>query len=311
MPPITISLNPSYLCNFRCDFCYLSESQLADKRLLPIEKLQSLLEEVSKYRQITTIDLYGGEPTLLPKAYFFDLLSSVLQYVERINIITNLSVLREVLEHPMLNLYVSYDFTARESSETVFKNMQSLSEKGIPFDVLTLVSPKVLSLDTDEMVRQFKTLKTLNSVELKPYSNNQNNAFNVKDSDFEDFVIRFIKSSEKQDLYCANSGLIQDALSGYRNSFSDDHIYITPDGFAVLEFDLNNNEFFQHLDSFEDYILWTEKEKARVSKNAFCSQCEYFGRCLSEHLREVKSLENSCNGYYRLLKQFEGKVKCY
>ncbi len=30
--PITVSVNPSYFCNFRCDFCYLTEEQLSDQK---------------------------------------------------------------------------------------------------------------------------------------------------------------------------------------------------------------------------------------------------------------------------------------
>jgi hypothetical protein len=53
--------------------------------------------------------------------------------------------------------------------------------------------------------------------------------------------------------------------------------------------------------TFEEYLQWTEKEKQRVQRNKFCSNCEYFGKCLSEHLREVKDLQNSCNGFKLLL----------
>ena len=54
-------------------------------------------------------------------------------------------------------------------------------------------------------------------------------------------------------------------------------------------------------DSFEKYLQWTDREKLRVKKNKFCNSCEYFGNCLSEHLREVKNLDNSCNGFKFLL----------
>ena len=32
MKPITVSINPSYFCNFRCDFCYLTSEQLGDQK---------------------------------------------------------------------------------------------------------------------------------------------------------------------------------------------------------------------------------------------------------------------------------------
>ena len=305
MEKITVSLNPSYLCNFRCSFCYLSHEQLGSKRLLPLNVIQGLLEEVSQYREIETIDLYGGEPLLLPRDYFFNLISVILPYVDNINVITNLSTIRDVLKHPIVNLSVSYDFHARESHEKVFENMLKLSDEGIAFNVLTLASREVIQMDTDEMAKAFSKISTLQYVEIKHYSNKQNNQFNVLDSEFESFVLKFIQSANKYGIKCNNEDLVFDSLNGTRNSFSDDHIYITPNGFAVLEFDLNNNEYFKHLDNFQEYLDWTETEKQRVNQNSYCQQCEYLGRCLSEHLREVKNLDNSCNGYYYLLKHFD------
>ena len=32
--PITLSVNPTYYCNFRCDFCYLTEEQLRDPHFM-------------------------------------------------------------------------------------------------------------------------------------------------------------------------------------------------------------------------------------------------------------------------------------
>ena len=73
----------------------------------------------------------------------------------------------------------------------------------------------------------------------------------------------------------------------------------------MLEFDPSDNEFFLELDSFRDYVIWTGKEKITVALNDYCSNCEYYGHCLSEHLREVKDLENSCNGFKHLLDWYQ------
>jgi hypothetical protein len=94
-----------------------------------------------------------------------------------------------------------------------------------------------------------------------------------------------------------------------KNSFSDDHIYITPTGrFAALEFDLNDNEFFLEMDTVEQYFDWAEREKARVGTNKFCSACKYFGNCMSEHLKDIRSLDNGCNGYKHLLDWYATNV---
>jgi hypothetical protein len=196
-------------------------------------------------------------------------------------------------------LSVSYDFDVREQHERVWNNMFKLKR---PFSILMLASDRLVEKNVDEMIQQFNLLKNLQSVEIKPYSSNQANNLQVVFSEFEDFVKRWITSPIQKKFEFINEYLIQDVIAKERNSFSDDHIYITPEGkFAVLEFDLNDNEYFLHCETFEDYLNWCEKEKRRVAKNKFCSSCEYFGNCLSEHLREVKDLKNSCNGFKNMI----------
>ena len=46
------------VCNFRCDFCYLTSEQLADKNKIDLELLDQRLLEVSNYQPIKYIDLY-------------------------------------------------------------------------------------------------------------------------------------------------------------------------------------------------------------------------------------------------------------
>lgn len=297
---MNISINPWYYCNFRCHFCYLTEKQLSDKNLLPLEKLSDRLAEIQTYKKIEHVDLYGGEISLLPKQYLSDLKDCLqLHGINYANINTNLSALPEEFKDDFWDISVSYDFSAREQSDRVWKNMALLDKE---FSVLMLASDKLISLDVDQMIRQFNLLNNLISVEIKPYSTNQANSLPVTFSQFEEFVKKWINSPVIKNFHFSNITLIENVLSNSRNSFSDDHVYITPSGnFAVLEFDLNDNEFFLEYSSFDQYLSWCEKEKSRVLKNSFCSKCEYFGRCLSEHLREVKDLENSCNGFKNLI----------
>lgn len=308
MEDIAVSLNPSYLCNFRCDFCYLTHEQLSSKECLSVESIDSILKDIQSHRKIATIDLYGGEPALLSKTYFFSLMSCLLGYTEHINLITNLSTIREHFYHPMLNISVSYDFHAREKHLEVLDNIKTLTSNGIKVSILTLVTPKILKLNIQEMIDTYLSMNIV-SVDFKPYSRNQANQLNISYRDYEDFLIRFIKQAKNSGLKIVNEWWIEDALDGIRNSYSDDHVYIAPGGLAVLEFDLNQNEYFKTLGSFEDYIQWTHEEKQK-SLSGYCVQCPYLGHCLSEHLKPVTDIENSCNGFYYLLKHFEKERTC-
>ena len=113
-------------------------------------------------------------------------------------------------------------------------------------------------------------------------------------------------------------GLIVNELltNAFKHAFPEDRkgiVYITckyivkdrillevaDNGIGLLEFDKEDKEYFLELDSWDDYILWTQKEKTEMSP--ICTSCKYFGKCLTEHYRYVKDLTNSCNGYKGLL----------
>lgn len=296
---LTLSINPWYYCNFKCDFCYLTEAQLNDKKLLPIDVLSQRLAEITSVDQIEMVDLYGGEVGLLPKEYWSELIDTLHAYnIQDINLITNLSMINDITEDERCYISVSYDFDAREDHERVWRNMALLKR---PFSILMLASPKLIQKDVGEMVNMLNSLHNLVSVEIKPYSTNQANQLLIDYSEYEEFVKKWVINKDKK-FSLTNESLLQSVIEKERNSFSDDHVYITPTGkYGVLEFDLNDNEFFLEYETLEEYFEWCDKEKSRVSKNKFCSKCDHYGHCLSEHLRDVKSLDNSCNGFKKLI----------
>jgi sulfatase maturation enzyme AslB (radical SAM superfamily) len=300
---MNISLNPWYYCNFRCKFCYLTEGQLSSQKLIKLDKLESRLQEVvAHYGIIDQIDVYGGEVALLPKQYFEDMTVILKRYCKNLNMITNLSAVNQITEDPNYSLSVSYDFSAREKYDLVYKNMTMISSD---FSVLMLASPHLITLDPNYMINMFNLIPNLRSVEIKPYSRNQANDLQITDKDFENYVIRWLTAATPKKFQFVNAALIQQVLDGQGHSYSDDHVYITPSGrFAVLEFDINDREYFLEMDSIEEYQQWCEREKQRVSVNEYCRDCEFHGRCLSEHLREVRDISMSCNGYKHLIQWY-------
>lgn len=302
---ITLSINPWYFCNFRCGFCYLTPEQLSDRQLLPLEILEQRIVEILSKREIGMVDLYGGEVALLPLKYVNQLKELLHMYgIYDINIITNLSVINEITTDSDFYISVSYDFDTREKNELVFRNMTQLQR---PFSILILASKELISKNVSEMIETLNLLENLQSVEIKPYSPNQSNQEIVHYTHFEGLVKSFLQYKNKKFQF-VNEYLLQSVLDKSRSSFSDDHIYITPTGkYAVLEFDLNDNEFFLEYETLEEYFKWCDKERIRVGKNKYCSQCEYFGNCLSEHLREVKNLDKGCNGFKHLIDWYKNE----
>lgn len=296
-----VSLNPTYFCNFDCSFCYLTKEQLRDPKIIRTDLLDSRLEELSARFGIDVVDLYGGEVGLLKRNQFDEIRSVIRKYTSaKINIITNLSRVPDWFADDDIDISVSYDFDVRQAQASVRNNMATLPKE---FSILILASKQMLTKDVDAMISELNMYRNLISIEIKPYSTNQANADDVTFRDFEEFVRKWIESPVEKHFEFVNQFLIEEAIFGYNNrAFSDDHIYITPNGkFGVLEFDDNDNEFFMEIDSLDEYEKWTLREYQRVQANVFCGACEYFGKCLSEHLREVKSLDKSCNGFKGLL----------
>lgn len=299
MNPITVSINPTYFCNFRCKFCYLTPEQLADQNKIDLEVLDQRLAEVKQHTNIDWIDLYGGEIGALKKDYFYSMRDVIRKhYKDKINIITNFSMLHEGFFEDDFYLSVSYDFDAREKHDKVLQNML---QSPVPIAVLILASSQVIKMNVDHLIKQMNLCSSIESVEIKPYSSNQANQHNVTHRDFELFVQKWLESPIQKNFDFINEGRIVKSLKKEYNAFSNDHVYITPSGkFGVLEFDNNDHEYFLELDTFKDYLEWADKEPTK-NVSDICRKCNYYGNCLTEHYRYVKDLDNSCNGYKGLL----------
>lgn len=310
----TVSINPTYLCNFRCNFCYLTEEQLSDKSKLDMQTLDRRLWEISREREITHVDVYGGEITLLRPAYL-DMMMDIIHrfYRREVSVITNLSdwSRTKFLLRDDIDVSVSWDYTCRERWGIVLKNMAFFPK---PIHLLLLASECMVNW-SDETIKEVasicETMDNIKTIEIKPYSSNQANQQSVTFQQYEHLIQRWIELIPRSPNYTfMNEQQMQQSLDGTRNAWSDDHIYITPRGeFAVLEFDKNDNEYFLLYERFEDYLDWTLKEKVRVNANKHCSICPYLGHCLSEHLREVKNLNNSCNGFRFLLDWYAERLQ--
>lgn len=297
MNNFTVSINPTYFCNFRCDFCYLTPTQLADRKRITPQELDQKLKQVSV--PITHVDLYGGEIGLLDAEYFYSLKDVIRKYFQgTININTNFSARPDFFLDDDVHISVSYDFEARELSDKVMQNIMLFPKE---LSVLVLASPKVLSTDVDFMINTFNMIQNIKCVEIKPYSINQANAFPVTHSDFAQHIIKWISSPVNKQFEFVNVEELEDVLEGKRNAFSNDHVYITPDAnFGVLEFDENDKEYFKEYSTFNEYLEWAKIEPTK-NVSPICYDCEYYGKCLTEHYRYVKDLTNGCNGYKELI----------
>lgn len=307
---INVSVNPTYRCNLRCEGCYLTKEQLSSRQYASIEDIAQRLREIDAHnRVIETIDIYGGEVSLLDVGYQKELLELLWEHSCNLNVITNLTQVKgPLITDPRTTLAVSYDFSHREQHEKVWNNMLLVNKD---IHILTLATPFLVNemrgLGVNYYIDQLNAHAPVTSFEIKPYSKNQSNQLESTDEDFEWAVKAFMQTGKGMNFEFINAYALDFAVNKQLNAYSDDHIYITPEAkFAVLEFDENDNEYFLSLDSMDEYDAWASAEKARVDANPFCGPCEYKGKCLSEHLRSPKDMEFSCNGFRNLLRWHEG-----
>lgn len=289
-----ISLAPSFHCNFRCPWCYLSPAQLRDKTLVDLSVLDKKLKEVEP---ITHVDIYGGEAATLPVDYVNDLLSLLKKYTNDINVISNFSLVPEWFHRDDITLSASYDWTFRQSHDKVLTNIIGFSK---PIPILMLATEELCQVEPKEIASVLNSIRTVKSLEIKPYSTNQYNQYGMNWTIFEDWIKKWLELELNFEL--VNRSLLDNSIKKVYNAYSDNHLYIGPDGeFSVLDFDLNDREYFRHIQDLEDYRKWVNKERHMVENNKFCKGCEWKGHCLTEHYRNVKSLDYSCNGFKRLL----------
>lgn len=302
-PLIDLSINLSYFCNLRCKFCYLGEERLSDHKKLPEHRLDKLLREVTKSYRLRAIDFYGGEIALVGLEYWQGIRELVKSYEPReLRMITNLTVVNEIVMDPEVDLYVSWDWKAREQSARVEKNMRELER---PFGLLMLGLDE--TLDIYDMNLSIVTgIDNLTSVEVKPYSNSKfNQGFgSIAAATALIERLRGITDKEIRNITAARS-----AIAGERDAYSKDHLFVTPNGeLSVLDFDDNDCEFFRILEDVSAFVEWQKEERRFVSQNEACKGCRYLGRCLTEHYRKVEPTDGNCSGFKNLLTMIHAEV---
>lgn len=304
---LVLSVNPLYRCNFRCSFCYLTKDQLASSEVLDLRLLRDQLRLITTEARIKHVDLYGGEVTLLDDGYVTELFSVLSEfYPGQINVVTNLSQLRPWLLRPEVDLSVSWDGDLRQDHKVVFSNIVSTDK---PVHVLLLASPAMMAWSDGKLAETIDLLNLAGnvvSVEVKPYSANQANQHPFKNRDFERFIMRWLTIERDFKFEFVNEKNLHAVLARTKNAWSDDHLYITPKGnLAVLEFDDQGREFFKPLGSMADYGDWCRDEKRRVTRNPRCADCRYLGGCLSEHLKNETTGDDSCDGFKGLIEWYD------
>jgi hypothetical protein len=225
------------------------------------------------------------------------MLDVIKKHTDSINVISNFFVIPEWFKRDDITVSASYDWNQRPHHEKVLNNLIGFDK---PVPVLMLATDELCKVEPSEIASVLNAIGNIRSLEIKPYSINQYNQYNMDWQVFEDWIKKWLELDLNFEL--VNKQLLKNSVNKTYNAYSDSHLYIGPDGeFYVLDFDSNDREYFKLMHNLNEYKKWVADEQAMVENNKYCSKCEWQGHCLTEHYRNVTSLEHSCNGFKKLL----------
>jgi hypothetical protein len=271
---------------------------LRNKSLIDLSLLDLRLIEAGP---IEHVDIYGGEPGTLPSHFAIELIDLLKRHTDSINVISNFSVIPDWFRRSDITVSASYDWIFREHHDKVLTNIISFSK---PIPILMLATDKLCKIQPKEIAKVLNNIRTIGSLEIKPYSQNQFNQYEMDWTVFEEWIKEWIALD--LNFHLVNKDILDNSKNKLYNAYSDNHLYIGPDSnFSVLDFDLNDREYFRPIKDIADYKKWTTNEIQMVQSNKFCRDCRWQGHCATEHYRNVTTLEYSCNGFKNLLDWYD------
>lgn len=240
---VDLTIVPAYGCNFRCDFCYLSATQLGDTttHLSPI-KLMERLQDITAYANIGSVELSGGEIGLFSDDYIRRLVSLIgCFYKGPVTISTNLSVLRESFLDAKINLIVGYDFYGGDQSDAVLQNLRS---SPVDINVRLTVTPRLIKHNPDDIVATLNSIPRIKNVVVTQCMSSASNDVAVTDAEYEEFVFELHASGEDRTFT-----ITTDQLTRGRP-----RLFVEPSGlFSIMDVDDQNRMVHKPCGSFKTF----------------------------------------------------------
>ena len=285
-----VHVMPTYLCDWRCNYCYLGD-MTNNPTVLNLDVLSEQLNTIKTKYTIDAINIYGGEITLLPPDYFNLLLAIVREYADNISCITNNPSHSYIEHYKDINWGTSVNEERYKNEETITKLL--LKENHI-MTVTQVVTPSVLKMSKKSI---FQTISMLSSsVTFLRYSPSVNNPYwTISNKDFSDFLKQAIIAYKqtKPSFILQNLEELDACIENKYDPTMQSNLFITPYGqLATIGYTENGLEYFKTLDSLDSFFEEIEKEK--IMYQSMCNGCSYFNRCYAEHIFQHKKGDICC-----------------
>lgn len=295
---IFIDIMLSFHCKKGCPYCYLGELR-EDKRYVSPADVDSRLAELWHHGyHAGNIEIYGGDMALLPKPYVDEIITVCRKYTDFVTAIGNpwkgydLNHYKDVLSINM-------------ERKDYYDNITKLCENGAT-DVITVALPA--EIDEDPVYFLDRYQGSTGSLFIIPYFKsvyNKECSHYLSNREYCEFLIRVIDAylDRSYTFTLANIGILEDARNGQYNPFADGSIYIGPDGrLGRPKYNENYEEYFCWYNTVEEWEGDTLKERREAIYT--CGTCQYYGKCVADHMRPFKPGDVCC-GYKPLIEWWE------
>ena len=293
---ISLSVMPSYFCEYSCKFCYLGALK-ENKEKLNIGLLNSQIKDIITKYDVEHCLVYGGEITLLRLGYLCSVFSVLSQYLHNISIVTMLSKL-DVIKHlldkfPALQISTSYNFD--EYSKLIANRIQKLKQfYKKPIVVNTIVDKKLISKSIEEVEQTFLDIG-IDAVLFLPYSKsvlNKEDAsqYEISFAEYEQFLIKAIHSFKKI------------KILNKPNQAAKRSLFITPQNeYALVQY---NDKLEEHFEVCRSLLNFEYKHVQSIPVR--CISCQYYeNKCMADHMLVQN---NQCNGLINLIQEYEAAL---
>ena len=292
----TLSIQPTFLCNYNCEFCYLGNLR-KDKTILNLDVLKNRLEEITKEYNIKNIILYGGEVSLLDKEYIDKIMIMCKEYTNiNPSIVSNLSNdwIINYCDNNNYTLSISLNEERPYYNETLNK-LKKLNRKDNK-NLSIVVLPSLLKKQPLELMSFYNMLGfDVFFIQYHP-SILSKKIYNININDYSLFLKNII--DEKHN-HIYNINILNEIIikNNEYNPMTSGCLFINPNGnYSTVVYD-NHIEHFEEFDTLDKWKLFCKEDYKRYFKS--CYLCELFGKCKAEHLDVLDSKE--CSGLYNLL----------
>jgi uncharacterized protein len=215
---VSIIVKLTNSCNYGCKYCYISGPLISsDKKEFSNHKyLSDLYNKLANSKTIKYVNLisHGGEPLLLGKKFFKDMINVQKEILKDKQIVSTIQTNGSLIDEEWVEFFKKNNFhvgisldgpenlhreqrpsLSGDSFEQTIKGIQILQENGIKFHCLSVVTKKLITYNTENLFYFFLD-NGINSFEFLPQDSVIDSNGNILSEDiyftneYADFIIK-------------------------------------------------------------------------------------------------------------------------